>query len=262
VCEAGANLLRNTDDRIQHGIGKGLRFNVGRSHSGFILGTHEPTLQKAFAALLGPGMTMFDVGANVGYYATICARLVGPSGAVICFEPLPENAKQIAHNAALNSFRQMSVRGEALGADDGVATFLQSAEPTWGKLKSAGKLPDKYVGELQVHVRKLDSVMCEGILPAPNLIKIDVEGAEQAVLEGAGQTIASSRPVLMIELHGTNIQIAATLSDFHYEAMVLGRNTSVTDSPWDALVIAVPKEDTVRVKLIRNFCSNSAVGVR
>jgi FkbM family methyltransferase len=251
VCKFGADLLRNNDGVIQNGIGRGLKFNPGRSHSGFILGTHKPEVQKLFASFLGPGMHMFDAGANVGYYATLCAGLVGPSGSVICFEPLPENVRQIEHNASLNGFSHMKVRNEALGAEDGSAVFFQSAEPTWGKLQSTGRLPDQYVGEIEVKVRKLDSVMAEARFPNPDLIKIDVEGAEEALLQGAERTITEARPVLVIELHGTNAEIASALERFGYEATVLGREESVVNSPWNSLVVAAPRERADRLALLR-----------
>src|ERR1700733_12887928 len=99
VCVWGASWLKGQDGVILHGVGKGLKFNAAASHSAFILGNHELEVQELLAAVLRPGMVYYDAGANVGFFAVIVARLVGPSGQIVCFEPLPENARQIEYNA-------------------------------------------------------------------------------------------------------------------------------------------------------------------
>ena len=78
--DAVARRMQNRDDEIQQGLGKGLRFNAGRSAAGFVLGTTEVGLQTAFGLFVQPKMTVFDVGANVGIYSIISARLVGEWG--------------------------------------------------------------------------------------------------------------------------------------------------------------------------------------
>src|ERR1700682_1610114 len=101
VCSWGASFVKGQDSVILHGSGQGLQFNVAGSHSAFILGNHEPEVQKILATFLRPGRVYYDIGANVGFFAVIAARLVGPSGRVVCFEPLPANARQIEYNARL-----------------------------------------------------------------------------------------------------------------------------------------------------------------
>ena len=103
-------MLRNREGRIQKGLGRGLRFNGANSAVGFLLGTHDLEVQHALARLLQPGMTVYDIGANVGFTAVLAAQRVGPQGRVICFEPLSANARQIRHNAVLNGFACMEVR--------------------------------------------------------------------------------------------------------------------------------------------------------
>lgn len=242
VCSWGASWVKDRDGVILNGVAQGLRFNAARSHSGFILGSHETEVQKALAALLRPGMVYFDAGANVGFFAMLAARLLGPTGRVVCFEPLPENARQIEHNAALNGFSTITVSLDALGGSNRTETFRTSAEPTWGMLNSVGKSPDRSVGIIQVNVRTLDSLCGPGVLPYPDLIKIDVEGAEGELLEGAAATIAACRPLLIIELHNTNDTVLAALKKLGYGAGVLGGAVTVRDVNWDANIIAAPAE--------------------
>jgi FkbM family methyltransferase len=233
-------LVKSQDAVILHGAGRGLRFNTAGSHSGFILGNHEPEVQAVLAAVLQPGMTYFDAGANVGFFAMIAARLVGPAGRVICFEPLPQNARQIEYNAGLNGFDNITVRCEALGDSDRTEAFNTSEEPTWGSLSSVGKEPVQASGHIVVQVRTLDSLA--SALPAPDLIKMDIEGAEVEALPGALATLAAARPVLVVELHRTNQAVLRVLEQLGYVAAVLGGSESVQDVAWDANIVAVPRE--------------------
>jgi FkbM family methyltransferase len=240
--DAVANRMRHRDGVIQQGAGKGLRFNAGASNAGQMLGTSEPGLQAAFELFVQRGMTVFDVGANVGFYSTISARLVGAAGAVVAFEPLPANVAAVKHNAHLNSFAQVAIQSLALGKEDGTAKFALSSDPNWGSLASVGT-PAASIGELEVRVARLDSLIRQGAVPRPDLMKIDVEGAEVDLLEGAAETLRSARPTLFIDLHGTNAPIDRILQEHDYERRILGGGrTSLTDAEWYAEVIAVPRE--------------------
>ena len=237
----GASWVKHQDAVILHGAGEGLRFNAASSHSGFILGNHETEVQQFLASVLRPGMVYYDVGANVGFFATIAARLVGPSGKVVCFEPLPENARQIQYNAQLNGFDNVMARCEALGSSNRTEIFHTSTEPTWGMLATVGKLPEKVSGKIQVSVRTLDSLYAEG-LPRPDVIKMDIEGAEADALNGARETLGAHRPLLVIELHSTNAAVTTVLEELEYDAAVLGSTIPVSDIHWDANIVAVPRE--------------------
>jgi FkbM family methyltransferase len=237
----GASWVKHQDGVILHGVGQGLRFNAGSSHSGFILGNHETEVQEFLASVLRPGMVYYDAGANVGFFATIAARLVGPMGKVICFEPLPENARQIQHNARLNGFSNIVVRCEALGSSNRTEIFHTSAEPTWGMLVTVGKLPEKASGQISVQVRTLDS-LCDDGLARPDVIKMDIEGAEADALRGAMAMLAVKRPVMVIELHRTNAAVLSVLRQLEYDASVLGQDVPVQDVDWDANIVAVPRE--------------------
>lgn len=240
--------FRNQDGTIQQGVGRGLRFNCGESAAGYLLGTSEPAVQQALERLVSPGMCVYDVGANVGFLSMISARLVGARGNVICFEPLLSNAQQIEHNVRLNSFSQVVVRTEALGISDGEAEFLVSSEPFLGRLASTAPSVTQQIGRTVVTVRKLDTVIEQIGFRRPDLIKIDTEGAEADVLAGAHQTIRRERPLLLVELHGTNSTVSKILSSLDYHAVVLGSSDDISDSPWDAFVVAAPAErkDLVR----------------
>lgn len=245
-----ANRFRDQDGTIQQGVGKGLRFNTGRSNAGYVLGTTEPVVQHAFVSLLRPGMVVYDVGANVGFFTVIAARLCCPEGHVVAFEPLPENFERIRHNVALNNFQNVMVCCEALSDTDGKALFQVSAEPTWGNLVGVGKDIDQKTGTIEVNVSRLDLLVQTDELPVPDLIKIDVEGAEAQVLRGAEDTLRRTRPLLLVELHGTNQVIARALDSLGYSAIVLGDPRAVIEAPWDAYVAAAPRERADQVAAV------------
>jgi len=234
--------LRGRDSVIQRGVGSGLRFNCDHGPISFVFGTHEPGVQHAFELLALPGMTVYDIGANLGFYCVILARLVGPTGRVVAFEPLPDNARWIAHNAKLNGFEQIEVRCEALGHGQGNAEFIVSEKSMWGKLATAGPAPADAVGRITVVLMNLDTLVSAGAIAPPNLMKIDVEGAEVEVLTGAADTLRRCRPVLIIDLHNTNAPVAALLEELRYRPIVLGSSRGILEASWDACVVAVPAE--------------------
>ncbi len=254
-----ADRLREQDDVIQKGPGRGLRFNAGRSNAGYILGTSEPGLQTALTRLLRPGLTMYDVGANVGFLTVIGARLVGREGRVVAFEPVRPNADLAAHNARLNGFDQVEILCVALGREDGEASFLLSANSNWGKFKSAGGVADP-IAETTVPVRSLDSLAREGGQPEPDLMKIDVEGAEVDVIAGAARMLRKKRPVLLVELHGTNEAVDEELRALGYRPSVLGSHQPLPHAPWDSQVVAVPEERVDLNPLIAQLCDPDLMG--
>lgn len=232
-----AQRFRNRDGVIQHGIGRGLRFNPAGANAGYVLGTSEPKVQQALAKLLQPGQTFYDIGANVGFLAVLAAKLVGPTGMVVAWDPVAANGQAVEHNFRLNQFAHLRLRVAAVSAVAGTAEFQLSAESTWGSLVNSGKEVNHAAGRITVPLETLDDLRD---VPLPDVIKIDVEGAEADVLRGAQRLLREHGPLLMIELHGTNAAVAPLLEAVNYQSVVLGASTSITASLWDAYVIAVP----------------------
>lgn len=245
IIDWGAGAFRNREGVIQRGVGKGLRFDPGDAHASYLLGMNEPDLQNVLSEILKPGMTFFDVGSTVGFQCMLAARLVGPAGRVVAFEPVPDNAWHTEHNARLNDFAHVTVREEALGNRDCDAEpFVLSKAPTAGRLATVKRPPQYPAGTINVHLRKLDTVMREPSMPVPDVIKIDVEGVEADVMEGAMDTIGRYRPTLLIELHATNAPVAAVLEKLdNYSALALEGSRDVLSAHWNAYIIAVPSED-------------------
>jgi FkbM family methyltransferase len=193
--------------------------------------------------LIKQRMAFCDVRSSLVFCSLWGARLVGPAGKVFCFEPLAANFRQIRHNAMLNGFTNIQVIETALGSVDARLPFWTSAEPTWGKLVSTGSIPYKLTGEINVPVRRLDGIVSDGGLPAPHVIKIDVQGAEIEVLSNAIEPLHTHPPWLLIELHDTNNEVAKFLSEMDYQAVALGECAAIANAHWNADVVAIPAEE-------------------
>jgi FkbM family methyltransferase len=161
--------------------------------------------------LVYPGDMVYDCGANLGLY---CRYLIGVLGAgrVIAFEPSPDNRALLAENLALGNIAdRVTVMPMALGDEDGMAEFqvddMQSASGTLSKVTGGEPCVGRRnlgLGPLteQVLCRRLDTVVAEKGLPLPDVIKIDVEGAEGLLLRGAAGLLRERAPRLLVELHG------------------------------------------------------------
>lgn len=175
--------------------------NPGRSNPEYALGTNELPVQLAIERELKVGAVVYDVGANVGFLTVLCAHIVGPSGFVYAFEPNLSNAAIAAHNARRNGLGHVLVTSRAAAARTGVAP-LYLAEYSGGHSlveESDGSNPPP-IGTVDVETVTLDDFAAMPGVRPPDLVKIDVEGAELAVIEGMGELLARVRPCLLVEL--------------------------------------------------------------
>lgn len=175
----------------------------------FIRGSYEPYMQEAFRKLVKPGFTVYDIGANVGFHTLLLSHLVGPKGQVIAFEPNPRNRVSIQRQIEVNEVKNIRVMDCALADEDGEA-FLNTSISS-----SQGFVADK--GQFGIVLRKLDSL--ELNLPAPNLLKIDVEGFEARVVRGALETIRKNLPIVICDQNDeeTKPSLVDVLSGLNYE---------------------------------------------
>ena len=159
--------------------------------------TYEPAKHALISRHLRPGMTFIDVGANKGDFTLLAARLTGPSGRVISIEPEPENHSVLRRSIELNDYANIAVLQVALSDRDGTAD-LQI-----GSTSGSHTLSPEFNGSRAVSVptRTLDAVAADNRLASVDMIKIDVQGFELAVLRGAAQTLtANPRIVLLLDL--------------------------------------------------------------
>ena len=206
-----------TTARIFKGHLKGFKFIVSEN-SGWspILGRWEPESHRVFASIIKPGQTIFDLGANNGIHSLLFSKLVGKSGKVFSFEPLPENIAEIEKNKTLNGISNIQVVPAAVGNTDGETTFYLGRFNKQGSIVGIGSQTGK---EVSVQLLTLKTFI-EREKIRPDFIKIDIEGAESGALAGFGNMIAQIKPVLFIELHTPeqDEKVGKILRQYQYEA--------------------------------------------
>jgi FkbM family methyltransferase len=154
-------------------------------------GSYSQGEVELWARFLKPGDCVVDVGANIGALTLPLARLVGQTGKVFAFEPQPENFELLKRN--VEQLPQVEARPCALGAsagERGIAQLTDLGHHNYGNVALSND------ATLQVRVETLDSIVGDA---AVALIKVDVQGAEADVLEGARETIGRCRPLLYVE---------------------------------------------------------------
>ena len=162
-------------------------------------GGYEAKFHAAMMAAIRPGMTLWDVGANVGYYTRQFADAVGPNGSVHAFEPGPRN--RIALDREVAGIANVRVVPVALGAGNGEVRF-EECDPETDRIGSAAHVVAS--GGIAVSMRTADAMIADGDVPRPDFVKIDVEGYELDVLRGMSDALADRRLVtLAIEVHFT-----------------------------------------------------------
>jgi FkbM family methyltransferase len=196
--------------RINAGPARGLRFRLTLPQDKlFWAGIFEPEFTAALAHAARSSDVCFDIGGHRGYMSGVMA-LAGAQRVVV-FEPLADNVAALRDLADLNPDLPLQVEATAIGRANGEARFKVMADRSMGKLaESSFQVEAAAAAELIVPVRQLDSLVFAGNLPAPNLIKIDVEGAEFDVLQGARRTLETARPRLFIEAHSSALAASCT----------------------------------------------------
>jgi FkbM family methyltransferase len=186
--------------------------------------------EDAMLGYLRPGHAVWDVGANIGWFSLLAARAVGQLGTVTAFEPSVTNASWLQRNAARNGL-QVTVVCAAVSDAPGWARFDGSTS-LGGRLISSG-------GDV-VPTVTLDEWAAEHGSPA--FVKIDVEGAELSVLTGGKRLLASARPVILCEAHGTQNEVVSILRDADYDVHAVQMpDARVEEMPFWVHLLGMPR---------------------
>lgn len=207
----------------------------------FIAGCIEPNEFYFLSQILSPGMTFIDIGANEGLYTLFAAKLVGSEGQVLAFEPSQREFDRLQANLALNQVSNVQPFQLALSNTSGnqqlqIAENEHSGQNTLGEFAYAGVA---CAGVEMVPVRPLDEVLQEVGVRYVDVMKMDVEGAEFSVLEGARQTLERDRPLLLLELveqalHNQGSSVAKVLNfldSLGYKIFLFGPYTGLPIPP-------------------------------
>jgi FkbM family methyltransferase len=183
---------------------RGMKFRVINGMGAtYALGVDFMNL-KFLGPRLRPGMVVYDVGGNCGQMALFFSRFVGPSGRVITFEPVPENFARLCGNLQLNILTNVEALETAVGADQETKSFCyDTSHHTMGTFTDSMVKLHTWEKTITVPCTTLDAAWQAG-RPAPDMIKIDVEGAGGAVIQGATRLITENLPGIYFEIHAAD----------------------------------------------------------
>lgn len=201
---------------ILRGRLRGKRWIAGSLTNGCWLGSFEAEKQRLFEANVKSGDAVFDIGAHAGFYTLLASELVGSSGQVYAFEPLPRNTHFLREHLRLNKVSNVEVIETAVSDKCCDAYFDDTPGNAMGHLANTGRLKVRSIA--------IDSLISTGKVPPPDCMKIDVEGAELLVLSGAKSTLENYRPTIFLATHGPQLheQCCDFLKSFGYQIEGLG----------------------------------------
>lgn len=200
------------------------------------------------ARLVRPGELVVDAGANIGYVSMLLARWVGPSGLVYSFEPMPETFSFLAHNMQALGLRQVRPHRIALSNQSGEGHMAVPEYPQGGPNFYEAHLvaADAPGGQGGILLRRLDDLLQAEPRPIA-FMKVDVEGHEWELAQGARQRLERDRPALFVEMsgpprgEGASAQLVRYLAGLGYTACWLDGETlkpvGADDHPVDAFFL-------------------------
>jgi FkbM family methyltransferase len=200
---------------IWQGRLRGKKWIVGAFNHGCWLGSYECAKQKRMVDVVKRGDVVFDVGAHVGFYTLLASSLVGETGKVFAFEPLPRNLGYLEKHLHLNAVRNTVLFKAAVSDSTGEVHFREAPSHAMGQINAEGSLVVPCVS--------LDDLCAQKAIPLPDLVKIDVEGAEARVLRGAENILRHGRPTIFLATHGPEVHVEclAILRSFGYACVAL-----------------------------------------
>lgn len=174
----------------------------GLSRSLLLFGTREVDHKVMLERIVRPGMTIFDIGGNIGYYPLMELGLLRGSGKLIVVEPSPSNAELLRRNLALNNYGNVPVIEAAVSDVAGERDFFLSEQSNLGTFHPVGSGSETLTGAT-VAVETLTVPQLAERFGAPDLIRMDVEGHEVEVLGGMVDAIDAGvmAPIVIFETH-------------------------------------------------------------
>jgi FkbM family methyltransferase len=228
VSWAGAKLVPRDSlawVQIRNGPAHGLWLHLNpRTGKTYFEGGGEPEVQEALQQHLRAGMTFYDIGANIGFFSLLAARLVGKEGRVVAFEADPEIAARLREHVGRNAFGWMTVEEKAVWSEPRIVFFART-DPATSPDRGLGHVVSASASDtIQVNAESLDDYTWTR--PAPDFIKCDVEGAEVEVFRGAPRLLKEKRPGIICEMHSEENQrvLLEEFSRFGYTCKPCGTN--------------------------------------
>jgi FkbM family methyltransferase len=211
------------------------------SGKAMICGTYEIGTTRLLMRELQPGMVFLDVGAHVGYYTCLAARLVGPEGRVIALEPHPGNALALKQNVAINNYRHVTVIEKA--ASDRTRRERLFVNQNSGHHSFYPFEPGRENDFVEVEASRLDDVLAALGVGRVHMMKVDVEGAEGRVLSGMTKTLTPRNPPKIIMEYNPERERVAGYSASQFLKLLMSYGLSRISVIDDELTLRSLKEN-------------------
>jgi FkbM family methyltransferase len=178
----------------------------------------EPLQTQSFIKIIKPGDIIFDVGANVGYYTALGSKLTGAQGKVYSFEPSIRNISYLYRHVEINKLNNVTIIPSACSDSPSILNFIESSNTATGRLENSEISGTSGTKVTIIPTVTLDAI-ADKIKKLPNVLKIDVEGAEVAVLKGAEKIISVAKPAIFLSVHSEKLRTTCLtyLRTFGYE---------------------------------------------
>jgi FkbM family methyltransferase len=190
--------------QVQRGPAEGIWLHLNpRTGRDYFNGDVEPEVQAALRKYLRPDMTVYDIGANIGFFSLLAARLVGATGRVTAFEADPEIAARLRENVGRNQGAPISVEEKAVWSSSN-PVFFARADAEVSPDRGLGHVIDNDAERSAPSTIRVEAVSVDEHVrksAAPDFIKCDVEGAEVQVFRGAEKLLKENRPMILCEMH-------------------------------------------------------------
>jgi len=171
----------------------------GQFLSGDSIADYEPGIRKLLNEMTKPDMVAYDVGANIGIFSLLLAQIVGQNGHVYAFEPEDNNLKCLRKAKIFNRLDNLSIESVCVADKSGVQYFDHRGGAFSGRLVDGKEAVSSHQVTKMTTV-SLDDFISDNHRP-PGLIKIDVEGHENGVIEGMQRCLERIKPIILCELH-------------------------------------------------------------
>jgi len=202
-------------------------------------GRYETHVTEAIKQRLGPGMVFIDIGANIGYFSLLAARLVGKEGRVVSFEPFQQNVQLLLASLKLNGFDNIEVYPFAVA--DKNALWAYDNMGSNGVISEAAFDLSSLLLTTLVWSVTLDSLLRD--IQRIDVIKIDVEGAEYLALSGGQRLLRKFRPTIFSEFSPPGLENVSKVSaEFYLHLLLIDEGYSISVIDADGSLIDYGKD--------------------
>jgi FkbM family methyltransferase len=233
---------KDSPRKVYFGPLKGYKWIYNSGYSAYWMGSYESVLVKAFIEAVKSSTVVYDLGAHIGYYTLIASKYIKKGGKVYAFEPFPKNFEKLEIHKKLNLLGNVTIINAAVANNDGVISFSNNSNDS-ANTYVADSFMFKNFEHIQVNAVTLDSFIESSQSSQPDLIKMDVEGAELDVLKGATGILEKYHPKIFLSTHNCqNHGIHKKCIDFltnlgySFKYFDLRKRETEFDDPWYEII--------------------------